>query len=433
MFRLAAADRAVLIYTRFWLGLIRPFEHVDSLRLASSFDEAVATVQGPYKAGAPRQLLEIFEGIAYGIEFEQRTEHRRVTPGWWVHHIAARTLCKVLVTSIQGFCTQVKTELIDPLVADTSTDATLVTIQVLGCLELVDKLTFHLQTAEQALAALNALRHAPTKDEQWPKATLPVGVPVALAEQLYRKLGQMALLLDHDPHDSSKPDLFGQSYRLLFDVTFRALLDGQTDLASQLFPITMAMADRARARLSADLAGQGTREQAIFGTEPLMDMMELSGYALLMSELDGPGIGPEVRHLWDSIFAGDTAPALASHMSAVLPAHGGLFALTTGGIARTERKMALARLMSERGVVSPAGMPTERPVSRPESAIVNAFAPYDLGFVEPELADLFIVEYLKRRPDMDALEIPRGAERLQESLDRHRQRHMRTSEAGEAQ
>ena len=81
------------------------------------------------------------------------------------------------------------------------------------------------------------------------------------------------------------------------------------------------MADRARARLLTDLAGQGAREQVIFGTEPLLDMMELSGYALLMSELDPPGIWPRCsrpvgRHpLWD------TAPALAAQLSAVLSAH----------------------------------------------------------------------------------------------------------------
>ena len=32
MFQMAAADRTVLIYTRFWLGLIRPFEHADARR-----------------------------------------------------------------------------------------------------------------------------------------------------------------------------------------------------------------------------------------------------------------------------------------------------------------------------------------------------------------------------------------------------------------
>jgi len=61
---------------------------------------------------------------------------------------------------------------------------------------------------------------------------------------------KVALLLDHDPHDSTRPDLFEQSYGQLFNATFRALLDSRTDLARQLFPIAITMADRARARLS---------------------------------------------------------------------------------------------------------------------------------------------------------------------------------------
>ena len=65
--------------------LARPHPAVSSKPTASSwhpaFDEAVATIQSPYKVGAPRQLLEMFERLAYGIGFEQRTEHQRVTPG----------------------------------------------------------------------------------------------------------------------------------------------------------------------------------------------------------------------------------------------------------------------------------------------------------------------------------------------------------------
>jgi hypothetical protein len=194
------------------------------------------------------------------------------------------------------------------------------------------------------------------------------------------------------------------------------------------------MADRARARLSSDLAAKAVREQVIFGSEPLLDMMELSGFALLMSELDAPGIWPKVRALWDGIFSNGTAPALAGHLSAVLSAHENLFAITPGGVGRTERKMALARLMSERGITSHADMWGEPPAPEPESPIVGVFAPWDPGFIQPDLADLFVVEYLKLRRDMADLQIPRGAEMLQESLHdyRHRTEQMKqASEAGE--
>ena len=111
------------------------------------------------------------------------------------------------------------------------------------------------------------------------------------------------------PHDESTPDSSAQAYRRLFDATFHAIVEGRDKIARQLFPITIAIADRARQRLVHDLAGERIRQQAIFGTEPLVDMMELSGYALLMSLVSGAGIWPTVRAVWDSILDAGTLPS----------------------------------------------------------------------------------------------------------------------------
>jgi hypothetical protein len=151
--------------------------------------------------------------------------------------------------------------------------------------------------------------------------------------------------------------------------------------------------------------------------------MELSGYALLMSEVNGEGIWPDVREMWDRILSTDTAPALARQLAAVLSAHENLFALTSGGIGRTERQMELARLLAARGIVDRRGfLPGESTEPEPVSAIVAAFAPNDPGFIGHDLADLFIVEYLAKRPDMSGIQISRGAEMLRESLEHHRRR-----------
>ena len=89
-----------------------------------------------------------------------------------------------------------------------------------------------------------------------------------------------------DPHDTARPDLFGQAYKVLFEATFHAILEGRTEVGAELFPKVIAMAELARVRLVDDLPTERQHEQVIFGTEPLVDMMELSGYALLMSEVE---------------------------------------------------------------------------------------------------------------------------------------------------
>jgi len=430
-FCLGAADRETLGFTLFWLGLVRRFDQIDSQALATSFDAAVATVQGAYQAGAPRTLLALLEDIANGIEFEKRTEHQRITPAWWVHHLAARNLTRTLVTAVRAFIDEVRTELVDPLVADTGARAELATIRIFDSLELAEKLRFHLGGLHRAIEVLDTLRHVPSNDEQWPDTSLPDDAPQMLEEKLYRKLGEVALRLEHDPHDTGRPDLFGQAYKVLFDAEFHAILGDRTEVGKELFPKVIAMAELARVRLIDDLAAERQREQVIFGTEPLVDMMELSGYALLMSEINGEGIWPDVREMWDRILSTDTAPALARQLAAVLSAHENLLALTPGGIGRTERQMELARLLAARGIVDRHDfLPGESTEPEPVSPAVAAFAPYDPGFIGHDLADLFIVEYLAQRPDMSDIQISRGAEMLTESLEHHRRR-MNTADPDE--
>jgi hypothetical protein len=122
-------------------------------------------------------------------------------------------------------------------------------------------------------------------------------------------------------------------------------------------------------------------------------------------------------------------------MSAVLGVHKGLAVLVAGGIGRSDRKLALAGLMRERGIPGHAAMLGTLPGAPPVNPVVAAFAPGVMGAPQADLEDLFIVEYLKKRPDMADLAIPPGAERLQERLTRFRQQAQPagTGKAGETQ
>lgn len=409
-FRLAIAEREVIVFTRFWLGLTAGMASTGAQQIAAAFDEAVDTAGGPYRSGAPPRLLQQLEEFAAGIEFERHTERQRITPRWWVHHVAGRTLAQILVTTTTDFFDDVQDELISTLALGSGQDASLATMKILSCLELVRQLAGQLPTAHASLAALGSLRHVPSDDELWPDGTLPDRVPAALEHQLDLKLAETIPQLGYRTRDSTGPDLFGQGYRRLFDAAFQAILDGEAGRARQLALVVIPLADRARVRLSGDLASERARNQAIFGSEPIIDMMELSGLALLMSEVSPPGIWPEVKAFWDETLSDSTGPARAGQMSAALGVHESLFALTSGGIGRTGRLQALAGALIKHGVI----WPTPNPV-------IAVFDPHGMGIPMADLADLFMAEYLKKRPDMDDLPMPRRAENLRESIDRRQQ------------
>ena len=421
-FRLAVAEREVIVFTKFWLGLTAGMASTGAQQVAAALDAAVDTAGGPYRSGSPPRLLQQLEEFAAGIEFERRTERQRVTPPWWVHHVAGRTLARILVTATTDFFDDVQDELISPLTPGTGQDASLAAMKILSCLELARKLAAQLPTVHKSLAALDELRHVPSGDELWPDGTLPDHVPAALEHQLDLKLAETVSQLGYRTRDSSEPDLFGQGYRHLFDAAFQAILDGETDRACQLALVVIPLADRAHVRLSGDLASERVHNQAIFSSEPIIDMMELSGLAMLMSEVSPPGIWAEVKAFWDETLSDSTGPARARQMSAALEVHENLFALTSGSIERTRRKQALANVLIKHG----ATWLTPNP-------IIAAFDPRGAGIPMADLADLFIAEYLKKREDMDGVPMPRGAEHLRESIDRRQQPSPDSADAGESQ
>ena len=368
-------------------------------------------------------LLTLLEEIAAGIAYEQRTEKQRITPPWWVHHLCSRVISKAFSEALTSLVSQVDEALVSPLVTNPPSDPEYNAVRIFELLELLNKLTYHMLTAQRALESLQALRHVPSGDELWTDFVLPKEAVPAMEQRLFPLLGLVALELPAKTHDSSRPDLFGQAYRFLFDRTFRAVIAGTDELAGLLFPIVVDVAGRARARLAEDLSDQRAREQIIFGTEPFVDVMELSGYAILMARVNGHGITEVVTDTWNSVFDNNTSPDLANGLTAVLSTQEDNFALTSGGLARTGRQMELARVLRDKGIISDFGSWGHQEQPAHNDPIVAVFAPDDLMGVNHSLADLFVVEYLasRPRPDGSSLTLTRGAEGLREAIE-HEQR-----------
>jgi hypothetical protein len=149
--------------------------------------------------------------------------------------------------------------------------------------------------------------------------------------------------------------------------------------------------------------------------------MELSGYAMLMQELRGTGIWDQVRAQWDSLLAGAGATELVAQLAGTLRARATLFALTPGGLERTNRAMRLNSTLQEAGVtVSRYSSPFDRERKLTHrSPLVGAFARADTG--AEDLANLFLVEYLLTKVLPGTIELPLRARSLQQRIEAARQ------------
>ncbi len=434
--RVMIVEREVLGVINTWLGFVRGVGQLTPRRVAEASEQAVASRVAPYHLArsleipmlAARPTLLMFERIAAGIEFERTSEGKQVTPSWWVQECAGRAVTDLVVTTTAAMIETARREVVDRATNQDSGPVPLIrAVLVTRGLELIEKIEVHLGTVEAALERLATLRRAGSPEEDWPNLALDGYLErvQSMRRVLLQSLAALVPNLWTPAHDEGMPDLFGQGYRMLCDATFRALIRGEdSELTLELFRSSATAALQAHFRLDSDLAGEAEREQAIYGSEPLMDVMELSGCALLMNELFGSGIWTEVVTYWDDLLdRSDSVAFLAAWLSA-LRLREGLFLLTEGATMRTQRRMDLAAVFDSLGVRGWSRWGSRRDQIGPppgQSPIVTAFAPDDMT-TGNAFEELFIAEYVMNRPEAQALQIPQGAIRLRREIDRERDR-----------
>lgn len=167
------------------------------------------------------------------------------------------------------------------------------------------------------------------------------------------------------------------------------------------------------------------RQQALFGTEPLVDVMALCGYARIFASIHGHGIWEQIRSYWDTLLGAAKDPhGIVRRLILSLELRENLFALTTGAVHRTQLRTRAEQAMA----AAVTGVASFRLIADDDEADEDggspaghrdpAVAAFSSGpFAHAEAEDLFVVEYLRYRPEAVGIQMPRGVTMLAERLD----------------
>ena len=419
-FRVEAIEFGTMARIHLWLGLAEAAKSVCSADLPERLEHAAAHPNDPSAVKhlpVPRELREVLDEISHGLLIEERSQGHRVTPEWWIHHYTARALARSLRATANSFLDDMEAYLPARLTAVAAqTEPELHTALIFASLHLVQHAKEHVATVTRALTALDELRHPATGDQQWPQRPIDIPRITVMEESLLRDLAATMPHLSNRPHTGDEADLFGQAYHYVTDALHDAIIEQRDDLARELFPTAFAAVDRARERLATDLADRPPFHHLAHGTAPLVDLMQVSGYALFLHELDGSGIWPLARDAWDPP---THSPELATNLSMILAQRHRQIGVD---MRRTSWEQRFEAFLANRGLSSRRrgsflGQPTGPPHRNPVVAAV-----LDQSFNSTYLmADLFLVEYLTARPGATDVPLDRNSQRLRDAIRSARQ------------
>jgi hypothetical protein len=216
-----------------------------------------------------------------------------------------------------------------------------------------------------------------------------------LQPKLLKQLAASIPARSIDPPTDEVPDYLGQAVHLVGEECFRALAANDDELFSQLFPIYFLGITAVVERMRAEVGNWQPLPAVTAISEPMVDLMAISGCALIFSELHNNAKLKDVTEkAWRDIYSGPDQHERLKFVAAMHDHQRHLFALSHR-TSRTRWQMAMQEPLAE--------LPRDRPdhefgqgAVQHDSALIRRIAPLDgdIGFIAYEASDVFVVRFL---------------------------------------
>lgn len=320
----------------------------------ASFDQAYvaervdAMLRGRMRAErGPAALNRKLDWLRKGIEFELAVEGQRVTPRWWLIEEASRSLVEFFSGMLPAIVADHESQTAAQT-ASLSKSAKLQAIMSFRALELLAKLSVHAETVGVACTSLSSARHLTS--DPWPDTGVnAVQSRVSpLRSAAIRAIAKIAPNLGVEGNIvGDEPDFSGRAKAVLVDEVFRATLRGDADqiraILRSAFVSAFQTYNTLRSKLDTNAEPHLLHGQMLTATDPLADLLELSGYALIAAEVGHPQVWKEFESVWSS-YLDDNADVVTHIFGALRLRESGL-GLMRLEVARTGREMEFWRTM----------------------------------------------------------------------------------------
>lgn len=356
--------------------------------------------KAPYSVDVPRDVIATLEKVQAGRAFENAVDAPTdtQTPGWYVGEIAFNSYEHAMreqVTSLIKLLTTWYPATAKRLAESKMPEAAGAVLS--RGVEVVWKIDRHLAQWQEVATELRAQPlQVDLKRPDWDWDALRAKI-VDLRAELLRQLAALIPQHIHRERSDDMPDYLGEAVHRVGEAAFTALAENNDALFSQLFPTyflgVLAIVDRIQEQVT-----EWHPEQAATAiAEPVIDLMDLSGYALVFAQLHGN------QHLWQICeapwlkYVEGNGGAERLRIIALLHRHQRhLFALTHRATARTRWQMRISEILGElprEGSTSPFH---DGPVEHP-SPLIRRIAPDigSLGGLMFQASDIFVIEFLR--------------------------------------
>jgi hypothetical protein len=415
-FTLALVDFCALSFINILLGLVQGTERMGAKVFTSITESAnQVNVKSLYRSGLPRKVLQQLESAKRYLDFERVVEGKALTPQWFQLQLVTLSYLRFLESTLKSLLGELDKVFLEEAKSLIEQKKHLIAIHLIERgFEACNKFALHFGGLQRYCAELDQTRkladipwvNIPWEDYQKKIADIHQQL-IELFSTLFYPIIQLPRLEDF-------PDHFGHAYTVLTDECLKSITSGNEALFRRLFPVTFVACLEAHERQK-KLEIVDLETKFGFWADPIIDLFDLSGYALIFSELDGKDLWSVVKNTWDKYFAEPVNKLERMKSFLTFGTHRQFLAFPRS-TTRTSWQQQLERILKRRGLMREERFYRDVSTDQKEhsSRIIQILTRSIM--LHEKARELFVVTYFKDEIKRREIEIPDRMQHLYESL-----------------
>lgn len=256
-----------------------------------------------YTIKFPRPVLSKIEEIRENISIEKDVEGNIITTKWYIKQIIIKEYIVYLKYYFETYVKSLTENINEYIKLFINSQMYLAATQTcLRRLEICEKYHFHKKII---IEKLNEFNKANVNQEEW--ITIPWEEHdkkiIELKQLLIKNLMYLINKLIDIQITNELPDYYGHVHSLLLEECYEALLNNDKDRLRLIFPSILVSCFSASDKIKNKLKGYNTETIISLSTDPIIDLLSLSGYACIYSEIHKNSDLEKITFdTWDLIF-----------------------------------------------------------------------------------------------------------------------------------
>lgn len=248
------------------------------------------------------KLLDRMEFLHERLSFEKEIEGSIISPVWYRRQLVFMQYENLLHEAVEIILKDFKDYFIkgvDKFIEEKK--FIMAAWQAKKGIEAISKFKAHYPRIKETIKKMD--KYNIEKELQWSKWEWDTIVQkvndanVKLVSKLAQCIPDLSLIKTTEHY----PDLFGETYHTVCQECIDSLSSNNVHYFQSIFPFIFVGSFQAHERLRASLQNHSTESLILLSFEPLLDILELSGYAYIYSELfSEPSFWNQCKNLWDN-------------------------------------------------------------------------------------------------------------------------------------